>query len=208
MKSTSCHLPETFSLILILPEPGQHIFNAFIHSLKFKTPIIHNNIAIGELQQISGERLRTAGIDNPAFNAELMLEKILGIDRLELFLNHSRRADQKTIKSLERMIKRRLNREPLQHIIGETEFYGLRFKTDPRAMIPRPETETLVDWALEIATSMKQPSILDIGTGCGTIAVAVAVNCDCRMTALDVSSSAIELAEENSLSQEYLAALI
>lgn len=157
-----------------------------------------NDLTVRESLIISARRLRDAGVENPRRNAEIILSKILVMNRAELFLNYSKPLVLNERRQLERLIWRRVAGEPVQYIVGETEFFGLPFHVDKRVMIPRPETEILVEWALECLNELELPKILDIGAGSGAIAVAIAVNKDCRATAIDKNLAALELAAENS----------
>jgi release factor glutamine methyltransferase len=133
--------------------------------------------------------------------AELVASHILNCDRLSLYLNKNKYLDQKQSAELLRIFKRRTTGEPLQYILGEIEFMGLKFKVDSRALIPRPETEILVESAvnkLKFESKTKQPKILDLGTGSGCIAVAIAkLLPQGKIWALDISGAALELAREN-----------
>jgi release factor glutamine methyltransferase len=102
------------------------------------------------------------------------------------------------IRAIKRLISRRIKGEPLQYIFGETEFYGLRFLVDRSVLIPRPETEILVDWALECLRDISGPKVLDVGTGCGALAVAIAVNIRCYIMAFDKSLASLRIAAANS----------
>lgn len=153
---------------------------------------IQDAIARGE------DRLRSAGIENPRLAVEMMLRKILGFGKVELHLQARSVVDPQDEERLEMMIERKLKREPLQHILGETEWYGLTLKCDARALVPRPETEIIVEKALERIRSVGRPRVADIGTGSGCIAIAVAAERpDARIVACDNSPEALALAQEN-----------
>ena len=128
---------------------------------------------------------------------------VLNCDRLSLYLNKDRKLAKEESTLVSSILKRRITGEPAQYILGYTEFMGLRFKVDGRVLIPRPETEILVETALKIKQRISRDSgrpleILDMGTGSGCIAVSLAKNiADCRITASDISSHALELAKEN-----------
>ncbi len=133
-------------------------------------------------------------------SAELLLAHVLHLNRVELYLQFERivtPAERETFKAL---IQRRSQREPLQYILGEAEFYGLRFKVKPDVLIPRPETELLVDSIIEYLRQfpIEKPEILDIGTGSGCIAIAVKHQVPAAaVTAVDVSPAALDVAREN-----------
>lgn len=138
-------------------------------------------------------------IDSPRLTMELMLCHILRYSRLELYLHYDKPLTKAELSALKAMIARRAKREPLQYILGETEFYGLPFAIDSSALIPRPETELLVEAALEYLVQATQPlSVLDIGTGSGCIAFAIAKKSPgSRVVAMDISETALALAAKN-----------
>jgi release factor glutamine methyltransferase len=108
--------------------------------------------------------------------AELVYSHVLNCDRLSLYLHKETRIDKNKSAQVSRILKRRIMGEPLQYILGSTEFMGLEFKVDKRALIPRPETEVLVESAIEQLKAMGKisPKVLDLGTGSGCIAVSIA----------------------------------
>ena len=138
-------------------------------------------------------------IDSPRLTMELMLCHILRYSRLELYLHYDKPLTKAELSALKAMIARRAKREPLQYILGETEFYGLPFAVDSSALIPRPETEFLVEAALEYLVQATQPlSVLDIGTGSGCIALTIAKKSpESRVVAMDISEAALALAAKN-----------
>ena len=120
------------------------------------------------------------------------------LDKVKIALNESIRPDLTVKKSLDHAVRRLLNQEPLQHILGLVEFYGFTLKTDSRALIPRPETEELVDWVLPENQTRASLKVLDIGTGTGCIAIALAKFLPkAEVAALDLSEAALQLAGEN-----------
>ena len=126
----------------------------------------------------------------------ILIENYFGVSRLQLAVDHDLviHDSEKLTKALA-LLKKDV---PLQYIIGETEFYGLPFKVSHDVLIPRPETEELVDWILKKADKTTAISILDIGTGSGCIAVSLAKNLpEAKIYALDVSSKAIDVAKQN-----------
>jgi release factor glutamine methyltransferase len=146
--------------------------------------------------------LSEKGIENSRLNAEHLLSHTLNINRVELYLNYDRPLLETELKRFKLLLNRRLNQEPLQYIIGETEFMSLPFKVNSGVLIPRPETEILVETVLETCTekfnSESKIKILDIGTGSGCIAISLARYLEnCHVTALDVSQGALKTAEEN-----------
>ncbi len=132
--------------------------------------------------------------------AELVLSEVLNCDRLSLYLNKASSLTKDESVLISAILKRRILGEPLQYILGKCEFMGLEFKTDKRALIPRPETEILVDAAIKElkAADKVSPRILDLGTGSGCIAVAIAkLFPSATVWAGDISEQALQLAAEN-----------
>ncbi|MDD5252737.1 MAG: peptide chain release factor N(5)-glutamine methyltransferase [Candidatus Omnitrophota bacterium] len=132
--------------------------------------------------------------------AELVLTHVLNCDRLSLYLNKDINLNRDKSALLSSILKRRMLGEPVQYILGETEFMGFKFKVDNRVLIPRPETEILVETAIEKLRQegVTSPKILDLGTGSGCIAVALAKNLEAAdVWASDVSNAALQLAKEN-----------
>lgn len=154
-------------------------------------------MTIGELLNYGFDHLSQAGIPDAVLEAELLLEYATGRERIYLHLNRGQNVSEPCHQKYQSYIADRCRHQPMQYIVGQTEFYGLKFKSDKRALIPRPETEILVEEVLE----NWQPgfhTILDIGTGSGAIAVALAKHlASARITATDHSPEALELAGEN-----------
>ncbi|MFN4763892.1 peptide chain release factor N(5)-glutamine methyltransferase [Gillisia sp. Q332] len=130
----------------------------------------------------------------------LLTESYLKMGRLDLALDHGRELSASEEKKFEEALLRLLKHEPIQYIIGETEFFGLKFKVNNNVLIPRPETEELVQWILEDLKSSKteELSILDIGTGSGCIAISLAKSLPkARVSAIDISVEALKIATSN-----------
>ncbi len=146
----------------------------------------------------SRESLAAQNIEDSNLEGELLLRHTLGISRVELYLNLNRKLTPKQEETFLVLIKRRLNSEPTAYITGSREFYGLSFHVDRRVLIPRPETELLVEEALGLAQNYPQPAVADIGTGCGAIAISLALNLpQAKIYATDISGSALEVARLN-----------
>ncbi len=138
------------------------------------------------------------GIESPRLTIELLLAHLLKKKRLDLYMEFERKLDEPTLEKLREMVKRRAAGEPVQYITGETEFYGLKLAVDKRVLIPRPETELLVQTVLERLKPLPAPLVVDVGTGSGCIAVALAKNLPgAVLYALDVSEEALEVARAN-----------
>ena len=141
----------------------------------------------------AGRRLDDAGVETPRVDAEWLVSHLLGTTRSGL----AARLDDE-VDGLEPLLERRERREPLAYILGEWGFRRLTLKTDARALVPRPETETLVERALALASEFERPRILDVGVGSGAIALALKdERPDARVTGVDVSTNALALAREN-----------
>lgn len=137
------------------------------------------------------------GIPNPRLDAELLLAHVLKCQRIDLYTRHDIPVPEKQRLGFKELIGRRLRREPLQYILGEAEFWGLKLKVTPAVLIPRPETELLVEQSLSILASAS-PRILEIGTGSGCIAIALAKELPgAKIIATDLSKEALEVAREN-----------
>jgi release factor glutamine methyltransferase len=134
--------------------------------------------------------------------AEWLFTEVLSCDRIHLRKNKSLLLGKDKASMIASVLKRRIRGEPLQYILGETEFMGLEFRVASHVLIPRPETEILVETALRIVHSSKfrVQSILDLGTGSGCIAISLAKYLpDTNITATDISESAIEIAKQNAI---------
>ena len=153
-----------------------------------------------EVIQRSTEFLQQKGVDSPRLQIELILGHVLGVPRLKLYLNFERRLTEVELGRVREMVKRRGEREPLQHILGSTSFCGLEIKCSRDALVPRPETELLAERAWQFLASLQQQeaTALDVGTGTGCIAIAMAVHAlKAKVHAVDLSSAALALAREN-----------
>jgi release factor glutamine methyltransferase len=137
------------------------------------------------------------GVESPRLNAELLIGHALGLQRMQLYLQFERPLAEAELEKIRPLVRRRGQREPLQYILGTTEFFGLALKTDKRALIPRPETERLVEIVIERAT-VPLARILDLGTGTGAIALALAKQfADAQVVAVDRDAQVLALAAEN-----------
>jgi release factor glutamine methyltransferase len=142
--------------------------------------------------------LAEKGITNAALETDLILAHALGLKRLDLYLDLDRPLTEAQLENLRPLVKRRAAREPLQYILGRVEFAGLHLAVDPRALIPRPETEELADLLHRRLQETPPARILDLGTGSGALALALAhAFPGAKVTATDASAQALELAREN-----------
>ena len=142
------------------------------------------------------EYLAARGIENARLEAEWLLCASTGLDRIGLYLNFEKPLNETELAAYREMVARRGRREPLQHILGNQEFYGLEFEVSPEVLIPRHDTETLVEAAL--ARMPEARRVLDIGTGSGCIAIALAKQLpQAAVTAIDISEKALGVARRN-----------
>lgn len=155
-------------------------------------------LTVLEIIKRTTEFFANKGIENARLNAELLVGHGLGLKRMELYIQFERPLTNEELERIRPLVRRRGAREPLQYIIGEMEFAGVRLRVDRRALIPRPETELLVENVLSRIDSNAR-RILDLGTGTGALALAlVKALPDAKAVAVDRSEEALSLARENS----------
>lgn len=151
-----------------------------------------------ELLTHSTETLRAAGVPSPEVDARELLLHALGLGRTALLTQAGRPLSPDDAAKVAALIERRAARLPLQHLLGEVDWGGVHLKTDPRALVPRPETEWLLHLALEVLRGVWAPRVLDVGTGTGALALGLkAARPDAVVTATDLSPDALALAREN-----------
>jgi release factor glutamine methyltransferase len=155
-------------------------------------------LTLGEVLAAAAEYLERKGVDSPRLDAELLLSHALGLSRIELYTQHDRPLTEAERASARALVERRGRREPLAYVLGEWGFRRLTLRTDARALVPRPETEIVVERALALIAEVEAPRVVDVGTGSGAIALAIAdERPDARVVATDVSVEALALAREN-----------
>lgn len=155
-------------------------------------------ITVLEALNLSTEYLTKKGIESARLNAELMLAHILNCKRLQLYLMFDRPLDENELSVYREFLARRAKREPLQYILGEVEFYNIKLKVNPDVLIPRPETELLVEKIIKDFSDKSDFKFLDIGIGSGNISIALLVNLPGSAgTGIDISDSALALANCN-----------
>jgi release factor glutamine methyltransferase len=138
------------------------------------------------------------GIDAPRLTAELLLAHVLKVDRVRLYVDHDRPLEAEELATFRALISRRLAYEPTQYLTGAKEFYGRRFQVDPRVLIPRPETELLVDEVLKVLPKDAPSRVVDLCTGSGCIAITLAAERpQAELLATDLSPGACAVAKEN-----------
>ena len=158
-----------------------------------------------EVVRASATYLHDRGVDEGRLNAEYLLAHVLGMDRLQLYLHFDRPVSETERAAYRPLLRRRGAREPLQYLLGSAPFRNLSLQVDPRVAIPRPETEYLIDVLVEVAGSDRVfDSALDVGTGSGAIAIALASEGRARsVAATDLSADALEVAGNNAAAAGY-----
>ena len=153
---------------------------------------------IAEVLRLSTDHLAARGSATPRLDAERLIAKATGLERIGLYLEPERPLNRAELDVVRELVARRARREPLQYILGEWGFRRLTLRVDSRALIPRPETEVLVDRALVLLAGLPQPRVLDVGTGTGAIALSIADEYpSATVVGIDISSDALALASEN-----------
>ncbi|MCU7495597.1 MAG: peptide chain release factor N(5)-glutamine methyltransferase [Ignavibacteria bacterium] len=153
-----------------------------------------------EAIRLTTEFFEKKGIESPRINAELLLAHILKCKRLDLYLSFDKPLQENEILEYREYLKRRAQNEPLQYITGEVEFYGMPFKVNPSALIPRPETEILIEVVINSFDKQLVLSFLDIGTGTGNIPITLARHfLNSEFLTVDINEGALLLAEENAI---------
>jgi release factor glutamine methyltransferase len=160
-------------------------------------------LTLAEVLNGATEYLAGRGIDTARVDAELLLARALGLSRIELYTQHDRPLTDAERTSARELVQRRGQREPLAYVLGDWDFRRLTLKTDRRALVPRPETEIVVERCLARLEGVETPRIADIGTGTGAIALALKQERpDAVVVATDISPDALELARENAAANE------
>ena len=155
-------------------------------------------LTVLESLELSSKYLEGKGIESARLNAELLLAHILDCKRLDLYMQFNKPLSAHETEIYRDYIKRRGNFEPYQYIVGEVEFYGLRLFVDENVLIPRQETEILIETIIDEFKDESELKILDIGSGSGNIPISLAVNInDSKVISIDVSPDAIKVAEKN-----------
>lgn len=151
-----------------------------------------------EIIKRTSDFLEGRGVENARLNAEHLVGQALGLKRMQLYLQFEKPLSEAELERIRPLVRRRGAREPLQHIVGEVEFAGLRLRSDRRALVPRPETEYLTELLLARLPETLPLRVADLGTGTGAIALALAAaRATWAITASDLSTDALALAREN-----------
>ena len=155
-------------------------------------------MTLAEVLRGATDYLTARGLDRPRVDAELILARALGLTRIELYTQHDRPLTDEERAHARELVQRRGKREPLAYVLGDWDFRRLTLKTDARALVPRPETEVVVERALARIAEVEAPRVVDVGTGSGAIALALKdERPDAVVTATDISVDALALAREN-----------
>jgi release factor glutamine methyltransferase len=159
-------------------------------------------VTVLEAIQRSTEFLARKGVDSPRLQTELLLAHLLQRPRMQLYLNFQQALTEPEVDGLRELVRRRGQREPLQHIVGSMSFCGLEIAVNRHVLIPRPETELLAErgWTFlnQLASANHELTVLDFGTGSGCLGIALAHHCrEARVFAIDLSPTALTLAREN-----------
>jgi release factor glutamine methyltransferase len=158
---------------------------------------------IRDVMSWTRDRFARAGIDSARLDAEVLLAHALGCPRIMLYTDLERPLSAPERDRYRALVSARIQRRPVAHLIGEKEFWSRRLRIDPRVLVPRPETELLVEKTLEVLRGQVRPRVLDVGTGSGAIAIALASERpDATVVATDRSRAALELARENAEQHE------
>ncbi len=159
---------------------------------------MNSTISLAQFRRIAIERLTAADVDAPRLTAEVVLAHALDVSRAQLLAEADEPLTPSQLACAQRDIDRLVNQEPLAYVVGHREFFDVDLLTDARALIPRPETECLIEHALNTLAHHPAPLIADVGTGCGAIAVTLAKHLPrARIIATDLSANALELAGVN-----------
>jgi release factor glutamine methyltransferase len=155
-------------------------------------------VKLAEVLRGATDYLAARGVESPRLDAERLLAHALGVTRMELYTQHDRPLTEAERAAARELVQRRGRREPLAYVLGDWDFRRLTLATDDRALVPRPETEVVVERCLSLLDRVEAPRIVDVGTGSGAIALALKhERPDARVLATDVSRAALELARAN-----------
>jgi release factor glutamine methyltransferase len=155
-------------------------------------------LTLAEVLRGAADYLAARGVESPRLDAERLLARALGLTRIELYTQHDRPLTDAERAAARELVRRRGQREPLAYVLGDWDFRRLTLKTDARALVPRPETEIVVERCLALLEGVERPAVVDVGTGSGAIALALAQERpDASVHATDLSPEALDLAREN-----------
>ncbi len=201
-KPNLCHRHQTQPVVSLSNLFQTHRSSRPFLAFTFLCPIYNpamQNWTIQKLLNWLTEHFTEKGIDSPRLSAELLLSHVLEMKRIELYTQFDKLVSQEQLDQLHNLVERAGRHEPIRYLIGKTEFYSLEFDVSPDCMIPRPETELLVERAIEfLRTRIGRQFVCDLCTGCGCIAIAIARNFhDANIIATDISDAALNTAAQN-----------
>ena len=154
-------------------------------------------MTLKELQITINNKLEKAGVDSPAFNSLCLIEHIYGYTQTDLITGSDKLIDESRLESLENLVSRRINGEPLQYLVGQWEFYGYPLKVGKGVLIPRDDTEVVLNDCLSFLKNVDNPTVLDLCSGSGAIAIAISKESNATVTAVEKSESALPYLIEN-----------
>jgi release factor glutamine methyltransferase len=153
---------------------------------------------VGRLRDWTTQHLKSKGFESARLETELLLAHALGCSKMDLYVRNAEEPTEAERARFRELLKKRLEGAPVAHLLGKKEFFSLEFEVGPDVLIPRPDTEWLVTEALALAKPIEAPEVLDIGTGSGCLAVAIArQHKGAKVTAIDISKPALVLARRN-----------
>lgn len=153
---------------------------------------------MGRVLQWTRDFFDRKGSASSRLDAEILMAHALGMNRTRLYMEHNKPLDEQELSAIRVLVKRRGQGEPVAYIVGKKAFWTIELSVDPRVLIPRPETEHLVERALKLMDNVNEPRVLDIGCGSGCIALAIAASkSDAQILAVDVSEDAVAVTQDN-----------
>ena len=154
-------------------------------------------ITLKELQTATKNKLEKAGVDSPAFNSLCLLEHIFGHTQTDLIAKGNENVDENKLGDFDSLVNRRIDGEPLQYLVGQWEFFGYPFKVGKGVLIPRDDTEVVLRDCLSFLKNISNPTVLDLCSGSGAIAVSIAKETPAKVTAVEKSDQALPYLIEN-----------
>lgn len=158
------------------------------------------NNTVAEALRLAKKRLKDANIESWSIDSELLMCRVMGFTRIQLVTRDTQPLTPSELNQLEKLLLQRLTHEPMQYILGRAEFMGMEFAVNENTLIPRPDTEILVEKVIEEINAKKYKTLLDIGTGSGAIGISIGKYCpQVNVVAVDISQKALAVAQNNSI---------